>query len=101
MLATGERGLGYQAVFGSQPLNVRQFELFSHIQERLAQLSTEEGRKQIEMDVDILIADELEEEERLAAGHRREAAAVDHSAYDAEAEEFMRIQAELAARGLT
>lgn len=65
MLATGERGLGYRAVFGDRTLNIYEFELYSMIQQRVILASDPEGRNEMRRSQAINRAIELEKlEER-------------------------------------
>jgi hypothetical protein len=63
ILATGERGIGYSAVFGPQPMTAEQFQLLFYCQQRTILASTEEGRKDISASVSIRRAIEMEERE--------------------------------------
>lgn len=47
LLATGERGIGFQAVYGPAPLTLPQFLTLSWIQQRVLSASSEEGRKEL------------------------------------------------------
>lgn len=47
LLAMGERGIGYAAVYGDAPLSVERYELLSWLQQRVALAATEEGRKSL------------------------------------------------------
>ncbi|MGZ6281714.1 MAG: hypothetical protein ACXWQ5_00205 [Ktedonobacterales bacterium] len=60
LLATGERGLGYQAVWGSEPLSAREFELLFWIAQRVALASTDEGKKEYQTDKAIRAAIAIE-----------------------------------------
>lgn len=61
LLATGERGLGYQAVWGSEPLTAREFELLFWIAQRVTLASTEDGKKDYHSEKAIRTAIALEE----------------------------------------
>lgn len=63
LLATGERGIGYQAVFGDKPLSWAEFEEFSYYQQRILLASTEEGRNDIQLSLTARRLDEIEARE--------------------------------------
>lgn len=48
LLATGDRGIGWRAVYGDAPLSVEQYELLTWMQQRVALAATEEGRKELQ-----------------------------------------------------
>lgn len=60
ILATGERGLGYRAVFGDRQLYIDEFELYYYIQQQVLRASTEEGMNDMKRDAAIRRAIELE-----------------------------------------
>lgn len=63
LLATGERGLGYHAVFGNHVLSIHEFELYSMIQQRVLLASDPEGRSEMRRDQAIFRAIEMDKAE--------------------------------------
>lgn len=73
MLATGERGIGYQAVFGDKPLTWAEFEELSYYQQRALQAASDEGRDDIRLSITSRKLDELEAlEEQIVARQETE-----------------------------
>lgn len=82
-------------------MTLEMFLLWRYMQDRCAMLNSEEGKRELELQVEVGIADEWDEEERLHQAHPRTQHVIDASAYDAEAQEFMQIQAARAAHGIS
>lgn len=65
LLATGERGLGFQAVYGVPSITTAQdFEMLWFLSQRVGMVQTEEGKEQIQLHhaVDAMKQAELQQE---------------------------------------
>lgn len=69
VLATGERGLGWQAVFGNRRMTAYEFELYSYIQNRVLLAASDDGKATISSEVaarDAIAYDQREKPQAIA-----------------------------------
>lgn len=64
LLATGERGIGYHAVFGDTPLTWADFEELSYYQQRILLATSDEGREELRLSVTARNLDLIEAREQ-------------------------------------
>lgn len=104
LVTTGERAAPYTAVFGYGPMTLEEFNQWEYMQQRALQMNTEEGRKALEMDVNVGLAEELDEVEHerhdVIAQEQADALRRLLEAEEVANQEFMRIQQLRLTRGL-